>query len=120
MVIYKFVMFFRWAVSIVMTRENQIPCSDGKGSHLALIPFLDMCNHCEGIVSIKDSCDYFDNLFSGILQARGAVSVLIVELISFMYFEFVVQLTTDYDLNTDSCICFAMNPYKSGEQVRSH
>ena len=33
-----------------MTRQNQIPCSGGHGLHLALIPFLDMCNHCEGHV----------------------------------------------------------------------
>lgn len=43
-------LIYRWAVSIVMTRQNQIPCSAGKGLHLALIPFLDMCNHCEGRV----------------------------------------------------------------------
>ncbi|XP_028404426.1 actin-histidine N-methyltransferase-like [Dendronephthya gigantea] len=66
---------YRWAVSIVMTRQNQIPCSSGKGLHLALIPFLDMCNHCEG------------------------------------------HFTTDYDLSTDSCVCYALDSYVSGDQV---
>ncbi|CAB3976636.1 histone-lysine N-methyltransferase setd3 [Paramuricea clavata] len=66
---------YRWAVSIVMTRQNQIPCSSGNGLHLALIPFLDMCNHCEG------------------------------------------HFTTDYDLSTDSCVCFALYSYKPGDQV---
>ena len=47
-----FLSYFRWAVSTVMTRQNQIPC-DGNPSQscMALIPLWDMCNHTEGQVS---------------------------------------------------------------------
>ena len=47
-----FLSCFRWAVSTVMTRQNQIPC-DGNPSQscMALIPLWDMCNHTEGQVS---------------------------------------------------------------------
>lgn len=41
----------RWAVSSVMTRQNQIPLEDGSGLTLALIPLWDMCNHTNGLVS---------------------------------------------------------------------
>ena len=44
----------RWAVSTVMTRQNQIPCSNGR-QVLALIPLWDMCNHNEGEVRVKTS-----------------------------------------------------------------
>ena len=42
---------FRWAVSVVMTRQNQIPLSSGKGLDLALIPVWDMCNHADGEIT---------------------------------------------------------------------
>jgi len=38
---------FRWAVSVVMTRQNMIPTSTG-GESLALIPLWDMINHSQG------------------------------------------------------------------------
>lgn len=50
--------FIRWAVSAVSTRQNQI-VDDMNNPTLALIPFLDMCNHdsqtqevCIGIIQI--------------------------------------------------------------------
>lgn len=42
--------FSRWAVSSVMTRQNQIPTEDGSRVTLALIPLWDMCNHTNGLV----------------------------------------------------------------------
>lgn len=42
----------RWAVSSVMTRQNQIPTEDGSRVTLALIPLWDMCNHTNGLVKI--------------------------------------------------------------------
>ncbi|KAJ8901356.1 hypothetical protein NDN08_007202 [Rhodosorus marinus] len=38
---------FRWAVSVVMTRQNMVPTSTG-GESLALIPLWDMINHSQG------------------------------------------------------------------------
>ena len=43
--------YCRWAVSSVMTRQNQIPTEDGSRVTLALIPLWDMCNHTSGLVS---------------------------------------------------------------------
>lgn len=45
--------FYRWAVSSVMTRQNQIPTEDGSRVTLALIPLWDMCNHTNGLVRIS-------------------------------------------------------------------
>ncbi|WAR19376.1 SETD3-like protein [Mya arenaria] len=42
---------YRWAVSTVMTRQNQIPTSDGSKMTFALIPLWDMCNHCNGLIT---------------------------------------------------------------------
>lgn len=42
----------RWAVSSVMTRQNQIPTEDGRQVTLALIPLWDMCNHRNGLVRL--------------------------------------------------------------------
>lgn len=42
--------WYRWAVSSVMTRQNQIPTEDGSRVTLALIPLWDMCNHTNGLV----------------------------------------------------------------------
>ena len=42
--------YCRWAVSTVMTRQNQIPTQDGGKMTFALIPLWDMCNHCNGLV----------------------------------------------------------------------
>ncbi|KAH3844375.1 hypothetical protein DPMN_086633 [Dreissena polymorpha] len=42
---------YRWAVSTVMTRQNQIPTPDGNKMTFALIPLWDMCNHCSGIIT---------------------------------------------------------------------
>ncbi|XP_013398256.1 histone-lysine N-methyltransferase setd3 [Lingula anatina] len=39
---------YRWAVSAIMTRQNQIPTPDGQQMINALIPFWDMCNHTNG------------------------------------------------------------------------
>ncbi|NXX01034.1 SETD3 methyltransferase, partial [Larus smithsonianus] len=44
---------YRWAVSSVMTRQNQIPTEDGSRVTLALIPLWDMCNHTNGLVRIS-------------------------------------------------------------------
>ncbi|NXD70596.1 SETD3 methyltransferase, partial [Eolophus roseicapillus] len=43
--------FCRWAVSSVMTRQNQIPTEDGSRVTLALIPLWDMCNHTNGLIT---------------------------------------------------------------------
>ncbi|XP_064149067.1 actin-histidine N-methyltransferase isoform X3 [Loxodonta africana] len=43
---------YRWAVSSVMTRQNQIPTEDGSRVTLALIPLWDMCNHTNGLIYI--------------------------------------------------------------------
>ncbi|XP_056151946.1 actin-histidine N-methyltransferase [Lampris incognitus] len=40
-----------WAVSSVMTRQNQIPTEDGSRVTLALIPLWDMCNHTNGLIT---------------------------------------------------------------------
>ncbi|XP_047467322.1 actin-histidine N-methyltransferase [Mugil cephalus] len=42
---------YRWAVSSVMTRQNQIPTEDGSRVTLALIPLWDMCNHTNGLIT---------------------------------------------------------------------
>ncbi|XP_006632323.3 actin-histidine N-methyltransferase [Lepisosteus oculatus] len=42
---------YRWAVSSVMTRQNQIPTEDGSHVTLALIPLWDMCNHTNGLIT---------------------------------------------------------------------
>ncbi|XP_063295481.1 actin-histidine N-methyltransferase [Pelobates fuscus] len=42
---------YRWAVSSVMTRQNQIPTEDGTHVTLALIPLWDMCNHTNGLIT---------------------------------------------------------------------
>ncbi|KAK3716901.1 hypothetical protein QZH41_017011, partial [Actinostola sp. cb2023] len=39
----------RWAVSTVMTRQNQVPISDSENIK-ALIPMWDMCNHTNGTI----------------------------------------------------------------------
>uniref|UniRef100_A0A8B9GUA7 protein-histidine N-methyltransferase n=1 Tax=Astyanax mexicanus TaxID=7994 RepID=A0A8B9GUA7_ASTMX len=44
-------LYFRWAVSSVMTRQNQIPTEDGSRVTLALIPLWDMCNHTNGLIT---------------------------------------------------------------------
>ena len=44
---------YKWAVATLMTRQNPIPALNGSLSQvIALIPFLDLCNHKEGPVSI--------------------------------------------------------------------
>ncbi|KAK7000066.1 histone-lysine N-methyltransferase setd3 [Biomphalaria glabrata] len=55
---------YRWAVSSVMTRQNQIPARDGSRATLGLIPLWDMCNHCNGIYTSdynteQDACECF-------------------------------------------------------------
>ncbi|XP_057715653.1 actin-histidine N-methyltransferase isoform X4 [Corythoichthys intestinalis] len=42
---------YRWAVSSVMTRQNQIPTEDGSQVTQALIPLWDMCNHTNGMIT---------------------------------------------------------------------
>ncbi|ELU11224.1 hypothetical protein CAPTEDRAFT_181634 [Capitella teleta] len=42
---------YRWAVSSVMTRQNQIPTLDGQRMISALIPLWDMCNHTNGQIT---------------------------------------------------------------------
>ncbi|KAI8479978.1 Histone-lysine N-methyltransferase setd3 [Branchiostoma belcheri] len=44
---------YRWAVSTVMTRQNQVPTSDGRHLITALIPMWDMCNHSNGEFSTE-------------------------------------------------------------------
>jgi len=55
---------YRWAVSTVMTRQNQIPGKDGSKATLGLIPLWDMCNHTNGIYTSDynaeaDACECF-------------------------------------------------------------
>lgn len=47
---------FKWALSIVLSRQNRIPASKGDEFDIALIPGWDMCNHREGeILSFYDT-----------------------------------------------------------------
>ncbi|KAK3599000.1 hypothetical protein CHS0354_007455 [Potamilus streckersoni] len=48
---------YRWAVSTVMTRQNQIPTPDGSKMTFALIPLWDMCNHCNGLITTDFSLE---------------------------------------------------------------
>ncbi|KAL4237444.1 Histone-lysine N-methyltransferase setd3 [Mactra antiquata] len=48
---------YRWAVSTVMTRQNQIPTEDGSKMTFALIPLWDMCNHCNGLITTDYNLD---------------------------------------------------------------
>ncbi|XP_038075017.1 actin-histidine N-methyltransferase-like [Patiria miniata] len=53
---------YRWAVSTVMSRQNQIPSEDGSHLVTVLIPLWDMCNHTNGVITTsfnlqRDSCD---------------------------------------------------------------
>ncbi|XP_022097966.1 histone-lysine N-methyltransferase setd3-like isoform X2 [Acanthaster planci] len=53
---------YRWAVSAVMSRHNQIPSGDGSRLVTVLIPLWDMCNHTNGVITTsfnlqRDSCD---------------------------------------------------------------
>lgn len=55
---------YRWAVSSVMTRQNQIPGKDGSRATLGLIPLWDMCNHTNGNYTSDynaeaDACESF-------------------------------------------------------------
>nr|QDF21447.1 histone-lysine N-methyltransferase setd3 isoform X1 [Brachionus koreanus] len=56
---------FRWAVSVVSTRQNQIHDENNK-SLLAMIPLLDMCNHEEG----QFCTDYDDKTRSALCYAQ--------------------------------------------------
>ncbi|OWF53384.1 histone-lysine N-methyltransferase setd3-like [Mizuhopecten yessoensis] len=51
---------YRWAVSTVMTRQNQVPTPDGERLTFALIPLWDMCNHCNGTITtdynVEEDC----------------------------------------------------------------
>ena len=46
-----FYLDFIWVVSCVMSRQNQIPSSNGRAAALALIPLWDMCNHTNGQIT---------------------------------------------------------------------
>ncbi|XP_064403787.1 actin-histidine N-methyltransferase-like [Halichondria panicea] len=56
---------FLWAVSAVMSRQNEIPeKADGSNNVLALIPLWDLCNHTEGHMSTfynleEGTCDCY-------------------------------------------------------------
>lgn len=56
---------FIWAVSCVMSRQNEIPSKSGLPSPtLALIPLWDLCNHCSGHISTyfnveSSTCDCY-------------------------------------------------------------
>jgi len=41
---------FRWGVSVVMSRQNQVPIDDNN-DQIALIPLWDMANHAEGKIT---------------------------------------------------------------------
>jgi len=53
---------FRWAVSTVMTRQNQIPNTETGDVDTALIPLWDMCNHSNGwvghLIPLWDMCNH--------------------------------------------------------------
>ncbi|KAK1793159.1 hypothetical protein P4O66_011561 [Electrophorus voltai] len=82
---------YRWAVSSVMTRQNQIPTEDGSRVTLALIPLWDMCNHTNGLAS-----------------STSASSQLIIV---------AHKITTGYNLEDDRCECVALQDYKENEQI---
>ncbi|XP_071787980.1 actin-histidine N-methyltransferase-like [Asterias amurensis] len=53
---------YRWAVSTVMSRQNQIPSHNGSHLVTSLIPLWDMCNHTNGVITTsfnlqRDSCE---------------------------------------------------------------
>lgn len=56
---------FIWAVSCVMSRQNEIPSKPTLPSPtLALIPLWDLCNHCSGHISTyfnveSSTCDCY-------------------------------------------------------------
>eukprot|EP00794_Sanderia_malayensis_P012142 gene12142-13395_t len=58
---------YKWAVATLMTRQNSIPSCNGamsRDSGIALIPFLDLCNHAEIDASVdfneeSQSCECF-------------------------------------------------------------
>ncbi|KAM4666304.1 actin-histidine N-methyltransferase isoform 4-T7 [Amazona ochrocephala] len=82
---------YRWAVSSVMTRQNQIPTEDGSRVTLALIPLWDMCNHTNGLVFISPS------------DPKKLISE--------------GKITTGYNLEDDRCECVALQDFKAGEQI---
>uniref|UniRef100_A0A8B9FPZ0 protein-histidine N-methyltransferase n=1 Tax=Amazona collaria TaxID=241587 RepID=A0A8B9FPZ0_9PSIT len=82
---------YRWAVSSVMTRQNQIPTEDGSRVTLALIPLWDMCNHTNGLVFIFPS------------DPKKLISE--------------GKITTGYNLEDDRCECVALQDFKAGEQI---
>lgn len=55
---------FIWAVSCVMSRQNEIPSKSAPSPTLALIPLWDLCNHCSGHISTyfnveSSTCDCY-------------------------------------------------------------
>lgn len=44
--------FYRWAVSVIMTRQNIIPREDGSRESV-LIPLWDMANHVNGVINTQ-------------------------------------------------------------------
>ncbi|XP_071963340.1 actin-histidine N-methyltransferase-like [Antedon mediterranea] len=55
---------YRWAVSTVMTRQNQIPSTNRKYQCTSLIPLWDMCNHTNG--KIRTGYDLSQNCSSSL------------------------------------------------------
>ena len=60
---------FVWAVSTVMSRQNEIPLGERKKSALALIPLWDMSNHTNGLVATDfnletHSCECYATQFT--------------------------------------------------------
>ena len=63
--VYYSIVFFRWAVSAVMTRQNLAPAHDGSGKVTnVLIPLWDMCNHTNGRVSCNTDLLLINGLFN--------------------------------------------------------
>ena len=87
-------LLFRWAVSTVMTRQNQIPTPDGSKMTFALIPLWDMCNHCNGLVSNHLVPFYTPTLRMGVF--RFTLDAFVLYLYQIHLFLLVVKLCNIY------------------------
>ncbi|KAL8168972.1 UNVERIFIED_CONTAM: Histone-lysine N-methyltransferase setd3, partial [Gekko kuhli] len=91
---------YRWAVSSVMTRQNQIPAEDGSRVTLALIPLWDMCNHTNGLQLPLSA----EEIIAGVWMTCMGYAIENR------------QITTGYNLEDDRCECVALQDFKPGEQ----
>ena len=80
-----------------MTRQNQIPSALGEQSDMALIPYWDMCNHCNGRVGMVSSAYLYCSGIVGMvscayLNYNGRVGMVL----TFIVISRVVMVSTYY------------------------